>query len=137
MVMICRKLRLDPIVAVAALYLPSSTGTVSSPIEPFNTMIGQELAGVPVMSGAGVRLIMWFVFVILAIGYSMRYADRIRKDPSRSLTGIYSPDDDSDDSDLLLLMSLENSILDICYVYFYSLFFLPFMPLARFNTVGE
>lgn len=99
MVMICRKLRLDPIVAVAALYLPSSTGTVSSPIEPFNTMIGQELAGVPVMSGAGVRLIMWFVFVALAIGYSMRYADRIRKDPSRSLTGIYAPDDDSDDSD--------------------------------------
>lgn len=102
MVMICRKLRLDPIVAVAALYLPSSTGTVSSPIEPFNTMIGQELAGVPVMSGAGVRLVMWIIFVALAIGYSMRYAARIQKDPSRSLTGIYDPDDGSDESDSTL-----------------------------------
>ena len=102
MVMICRKLRLDPIVAVAALYLPSSTGTVSSPIEPFNTMIGQEIAGVPVMSGAGVRLVMWIIFVGVAIGYSLRYAARIRKDPSRSLTGIYALDDGSDDSDSAL-----------------------------------
>lgn len=98
MVMICRKLRLDPIVAVAALYLPSSTGTVSSPIEPFNTIIGQTLAGVPVMSGAGVRLVMWVIFVGISIAYSLRYAARIRKDPSRSLTGIYALDDGDDDS---------------------------------------
>ena len=102
MVMICRKLRLDPIVAVAALYLPSSTGTVSSPIEPFNTIIGQEIAGVPVMSGAGVRLVMWIIFVGIAIGYSLRYAARIRNDSSRSLTGIYALDDGSDDSDSAL-----------------------------------
>ena len=55
MIMVCKKLKLDPIVAVAAMYIPSSTGTVSSPIEPFNTLIGQEIAGLPQMSGAGVR----------------------------------------------------------------------------------
>ena len=30
MIMVCKKLKLDPIVAVAAMYIPSSTGTVSS-----------------------------------------------------------------------------------------------------------
>jgi uncharacterized ion transporter superfamily protein YfcC len=102
MVMICRKLKLDPIVAVAALYLPSSTGTVSSPIEPFNTIIGQEIAGVPIMSGAGVRFFMWVVFVGVAIAYSLRYASRILKDPSKSITGIYAPEEGDGDSDSAL-----------------------------------
>ncbi|MCI8649130.1 MAG: YfcC family protein [Anaerotruncus sp.] len=98
MVMICKRLKLDPIMVVAALYMPSSTGTVSSPIEPFNTMIGQEIAGIPIMSGAGVRLIMWFVFVGICIWYSLRYATNIRKDPSKSITGCYTDSDNSDGS---------------------------------------
>ncbi|MGI6028487.1 MAG: YfcC family protein [Candidatus Heteroscillospira sp.] len=102
MIMICRRLKLDPIIAVAALYLPSSTGTVSSPIEPFNTIVGQQIAGLPIMSGAGVRFFMWIVFVALAIGYTLRYAALVRKDPARSLTGVYTLDagDDGSDADL-------------------------------------
>lgn len=96
MIMVCKKLRLDPVVAVAAMYIPSSTGTVSSPIEPFNTLIGQEIAGLPQMSGALVRLIMWIIFVGVAILYIVHYASKISRDPSRSIVGCYTDDDDED-----------------------------------------
>ncbi|MDD6838333.1 MAG: SLC13 family permease [Clostridiales bacterium] len=102
MIMVCKKLKLDPIVAVAAMYIPSSTGTVSSPIEPFNTLIGQEIAGLPQMSGAGVRLIAWIIFVAVAIGYIVRYANRISKDPSKSIVGCYSDDEEIGDQDAAL-----------------------------------
>ena len=94
MIMVCKKLRLDPVVAVAAMYIPSSTGTVSSPIEPFNTLVGQEIAGLPQMSGALVRLIMWIIFVGVAIWYIVHYASKISRDPSRSIVGCYTDDDD-------------------------------------------
>lgn len=102
MIMVCKKLKLDPIVAVAAMYIPSSTGTVSSPIEPFNTLIGQEIAGLPQMSGAGVRLITWIIFVAVAIGYIVRYANRISKDPSKSIVGCYSDDEEVGNQDAAL-----------------------------------
>ena len=102
MIMVCKKLKLDPIVAVAAMYIPSSTGTVSSPIEPFNTLIGQEIAGLPQMSGAGVRLIKWINFVAVAIGYIVRYANRISKDPSKSIVGCYSDDEEVGNQDAAL-----------------------------------
>ena len=102
MIMVCKKLKLDPIVAVAAMYIPSSTGTVSSPIEPFNTLIGQEIAGLPQMSGAGVRLITWIIFVAVAIGYIIRYANRISKDPSKSIVGCYSDDEEVGNQDAAL-----------------------------------
>ncbi len=99
MIMVCKKLRLDPVVAVAAMYIPSSTGTVSSPIEPFNTLIGQEIAGIPQMSGAIVRLIMWIIFVGTAIWYIVHYANKISKDPSRSIVGCYTDSDDLDSAE--------------------------------------
>ena len=102
MIMVCKKLKLDPIVAVAAMYIPSSTGTVSSPIEPFNTLIGQEIAGLPQMSGAGVRLITWIIFVAVAIGYIVRYANRISKDPSKSIVGCYTDDEEVGNQDAAL-----------------------------------
>lgn len=124
MIMVCKKLKLDPVVAVAAMYIPSSTGTVSSPIEPFNTLIGQEIAGLPQMSGAGVRLLMWCIFVGIAILYIVRYADRIYKDPSRSIVGCYAAEEEVGDQDAALAEVAEKLTIRhvLCLIVLFAVF---------------
>lgn len=124
MIMVCKKLGLDPIVAVAAMYIPSSTGTVSSPIEPFNTLLAQDIAGLPQMSGALVRLVMWVIFVSLAIWYIVRYADRIHKDPSKSIVGCYQDSGEDENQDAALEQIADRLTVRhiLCLIVLFSVF---------------
>ena len=74
----------DSIVAVTVTYVASQVGNAVSWMSPFSVAIAQGIAGVPVLSGARFRLVMWFVTTILAAAYTMRYAEKIRKNPSLS-----------------------------------------------------
>lgn len=60
-------------------------------MSPFSVAVAQGIAGIPVLSGATFRLIMWVVVTALAAGYMMIYAEKIRKKPESSLT--YKSDD--------------------------------------------
>jgi len=48
--------------------------------------VAQGIAGVPVGSGAALRMGMWAVFTLFGVVYLMRYAARVKADPARSLT---------------------------------------------------
>ena len=75
----------DALTAVAIIMLGAGIGTLGSTINPFATVIASNAAGVPFTAGMPLR------FVILGLGwlacviYVMRYAARVRKDPSQSL----------------------------------------------------
>lgn len=102
MIILCKKLKLDPIVAVAAMYMPSNSGTASSPIEPFNTILGQSIAELPQMSGAAARSIMWIIIVGLTFAYILIYCARIKKNPARSIVSVYTTADDAGDESAAL-----------------------------------
>ena len=53
-------------------------------MSPFSVAVAQGIAGIPVLSGATFRLIMWVTITALSAGYLMIYAERIRKNPLRS-----------------------------------------------------
>jgi uncharacterized ion transporter superfamily protein YfcC len=53
-------------------------------MNPFNVAIAQGLAGIPVLSGSGFRLIMWAVFTALLIAFTWRYANKIKAEPGLS-----------------------------------------------------
>ena len=82
---IAKKLKLDPICGVAMIYLASYSGFVTSPIGPFNTLIGQSIAGLPPASGAGLRSVVWVFVFIATVIYTFRYAKKVREDNSNSL----------------------------------------------------
>lgn len=74
----------DSIVAVTVTYVASQVGNAASWMSPFSVAVAQGIAGVPVLSGATFRLIMWFVITALSAGYLSLYAERIRKNPLKS-----------------------------------------------------
>ncbi len=85
----------DRMVAAAIIFLGAGTGVMCSTVNPFATGVASDAAGITLGEGIGVRVLMWLVLVAIAITYVIRYASRIRKDPSRSIVGI-SPTDAQD-----------------------------------------
>lgn len=76
----------DSIVAVTVTYVASQIGNATSWMNPFSVAVAQGIAGIPVLSGATFRIIMWVVITGLSAAYLMVYAERIRKNPEKSLT---------------------------------------------------
>lgn len=69
----------DSIVAVTVTYVASQVGNATSWMSPFSVAVAQGIAGIPVLSGATFRLIMWVVVTALAAGYMMIYAEKTVK----------------------------------------------------------
>ena len=46
----------------------------------------QTIAGIPVLSGARLRMVLWAVLTALGAGYTAAYASKVYEDPHRSLT---------------------------------------------------
>ena len=80
----------DSIVAVTVTYVASQVGNAVSWMSPFSVAVAQGIAGVPVLSGATFRLVMWVVVTLASAGFMMAYAERIRKNPQKSV--VYAED---------------------------------------------
>jgi len=76
----------DSIVGVAIPFVGAAAGFAGAFFNPFTVGIAQGIAGLPLYSGLGYRLIIWAVGTAIAVAVVMRYAARIRKDPKRSST---------------------------------------------------
>ena len=75
----------DSIVAVVVTYVASQVGNAASWMSPFSVAVAQGIAGIPVLSGASFRLALWVVVTLASAAYMMVYAERVRKNPSRSV----------------------------------------------------
>lgn len=78
----------DAIVPLAAIYIGSSIGTMCSTVNPFSVIIASDAAGINWTTGFTGRLIMLILGTLICIIYILRYANRVKKDPSKSI--IYS-----------------------------------------------
>ncbi len=81
----------DSIVAVTVTYVASQVGNAASWMSPFSVAVAQGIAGIPVLSGASFRLVMWVVITALSAAYMMVYAEKIRKKPE--LSAVYDTDE--------------------------------------------
>lgn len=80
------RLGYDSLTAVLVTYVATQVGFATSWMNPFNIGVAQGLAGIPVLSGAGFRLVMWSVFTAGVLVWVTLYARRVRRHPHRSLT---------------------------------------------------
>lgn len=74
----------DAIVGLSMIYLGAYVGYTAGPLNPFNTGIAQGIAELPLFSGIGFRCATMALFYILVLCWIMRYAIKIRKDPTKS-----------------------------------------------------
>lgn len=92
-IIICKRLRLDRIMAMAMFYLGYLIGQAAS-FTSSMVIIFQGYAEVPPLSGMGVRLFIWVIFTAVNAAYCTRYALRISRDPSKSYMGeVLEPDE--------------------------------------------
>ncbi|WFD11294.1 YfcC family protein [Tepidibacter hydrothermalis] len=82
----------DAIVCIAALYMGSSIGTMFSTVNPFSSVIASNAAGIAFTNGLKFRMAGLVIATIITIVYIIKYAEKIKKDPSKSL--IFSQKED-------------------------------------------
>ena len=55
-------------------------------MNPFNVAIAQGIAEVPLFSGQELRMVMWLVFTVFGLIFTMRYAAKVKANPQSSLS---------------------------------------------------
>lgn len=75
----------DALTAVAVILLGAGVGVLGSTVNAFSTVIASNAAGVPFTDGLALRLGILVVTFTATVAYVMRYAARVKADPSRSL----------------------------------------------------
>ncbi|MFK3938475.1 YfcC family protein [Alkalihalobacillus sp. NPDC078783] len=81
---VARALGYDSITGMSMLSLGAVCGFVGGMLNPFTVGVAQTIAEVPLFSGIGFRLIIYAIFLLTAIILVMRYAMKVKKDPSYS-----------------------------------------------------
>ena len=75
----------DAVVAVAVILLGAGIGVLGSTINAFSTVIASDAAGVTFADGLMLRLIILAICWLVTVAFVMRYAARVKADPSKSL----------------------------------------------------
>jgi len=75
----------DTVTAVAVIMIGAGMGTLGSTINPFATVIASDAAGIPFTEGMAFRVFILFAGLLTCIAYVMRYASRVKTNPSSSL----------------------------------------------------
>ena len=108
----------DAVVGAAMVYLGAYTGYTAGPMNPFNTGVAQGIAELPLFSGIEFRFACMFLFYILVWWWIMRYAKKVKNDPTQSV--VYGFDTDNLDItfDNSPLTSRDKAILGVIVIGF-------------------
>jgi len=77
--------RYDAVTAVAIILLGAGVGVLGSTVNAFATVIASDAAGVPFTRGMTLRLVILGLCWLATVIYVMRYAEKVRQDPTKSL----------------------------------------------------
>lgn len=73
------RLGYDSITTVLVTYIATQIGFASSWMNPFCVVVAQGIAGVPVLSGSGLRIVVWVVATMIGLTFTLAYAARIKR----------------------------------------------------------
>lgn len=94
MVMMSLAMGLDSITGAAIILLGGAIGFSTGTLNPNTTIVAQKIAELPAYSGIGYRAVCFVVYYIVTNIYLIRYALKIRKDPT--LSPMYELDKEND-----------------------------------------
>jgi uncharacterized ion transporter superfamily protein YfcC len=75
----------DSVVGVAIPFIGAAAGFGAAFFNPFTVGIAQGFSELPLYSGLTYRLILWVISTVLSVAFVMIYAERVRKNPKKSL----------------------------------------------------
>ncbi|MDD4377917.1 MAG: AbgT family transporter [Eubacteriales bacterium] len=83
-VALCVAMGFDSITGVAIVLCGAGAGFAGAFMNPFTIQVAQGIAELPLLSALGFRVVMYICFVLLSIIFVMRYALKIKKNPTIS-----------------------------------------------------
>ena len=75
----------DAIVGIACIFIGSAIGTTCSTVNPFSSIIASDSAGINWTTGLNGRIGMLVLCTSICIFYILRYAKKVKNDPSKSI----------------------------------------------------
>ncbi|MDU5715652.1 MAG: putative basic amino acid antiporter YfcC, partial [Citrobacter freundii] len=139
------RLGYDSITTVLVTYIATQIGFASSWMNPFCVVVAQGIAGVPVLSGSGLRIVVWVVATMIGLTFTLAYAARIKKNPQ--LSRVHESDrffrEQQDEvierrftlGDWLVLMVLTGVIVWVIWGVIVHAWFIPEIA-SQFFTMG-
>lgn len=82
----------DRMVALATIHVGAGVGVLASTVNPFATGVASDAAGVSIGDGLLFRFLMYVVLTTGAVLFVLRYARRVKADPSRSMVTVQGED---------------------------------------------
>lgn len=77
----------DRLVTAAMIIIGAMIGVMGATVNPFSIGVAAGEAGVGIGEGIVLRVILWVLLTTMAVGWVLRYAAKVRSDPSISLVG--------------------------------------------------
>lgn len=84
-IIVARKAGFDTAVGTAMVALGAAAGNVPGEMQPFTTAVAQGIAELPLYSGMWYRIIIHITFLAITSFFLMRYAKRVKNDPTKSI----------------------------------------------------
>lgn len=75
----------DSIVGVSICFVAAGLGFAGAILNPFTIGIAQGLSDLPLFSGIQYRMFCWVIINMVGFTFILRYAKKIRKDPTKSI----------------------------------------------------
>jgi uncharacterized ion transporter superfamily protein YfcC len=85
----------DALTGAAVVLLGCGIGTLGSTINPFATGIASGFAGVSISAGLLGRVVILIVGLLIGVWFVLRYADRVKKDPTTSVVSDMREDNEA------------------------------------------
>lgn len=82
---VARALGFDAMTGTAMISLGAASGFIGGMLNPFTVGVAQSIAEVQIFSGFGFRFVVYLIVLSVAIIYVMRYAAKVKKDPTKSI----------------------------------------------------
>ena len=82
---LARSLGYDALVGMSIITVGATSGFAGGVLNMFTTGVAQGIAGLPLFSGMGVRIVTTVIFVIISSAYILKYASKVKKNPELSI----------------------------------------------------
>lgn len=82
----------DSLVAAGIALMGTVIGFTAGVLNPINVGLSQQIVGIPVFSGIGLRIVLFIVVLTVGVLFLMRYAKKVQQDPLKSF--VYEDDEE-------------------------------------------
>lgn len=132
----------DRVVTVAVVTVAPFAGSIGATVNPFRIGTGSDAAGISMGDGLVLRMILLVLIMAATIAFTLRYAKKVKADPSLSLVG-HDPEDaelvaQASSQDLRPLSGTDKSVIGVLAFTFLLMIFsiIPWGAILN-NTVAD